>query len=162
MKHSIIRRKKQLRVLLERSNIDYNPINNSKSKMNYSFSKANRFKSAVFPEWAQRTEGPDSIYDLPDLMKKRSTSLGYGERLDFTVRRDNEVSPSPQKYNLGRGFVNNRKGKSFASSRADIRFGDPFLEVVDGIPGPGKYDLPIERLKNPITFKSKARGSFLC
>jgi hypothetical protein len=39
---------------------------------------------------------PDKIYDIPALLDKRSTSFGYGNKVDIVLKDLND----PAKYNL--------------------------------------------------------------
>ena len=55
------------------------PLNHSKSKYMYSFSKAERFPIIKGSSGFGRV-----FYDLPSMRANRSTSLGYGTKYDFT------------------------------------------------------------------------------
>ena len=56
-----------------------NPLNHSKSKYMYSFSKAQRF-----PPITNSSLGEYKFYNLPSMRTNRSTSIGYGSKYDFT------------------------------------------------------------------------------
>ena len=64
-----------------------NPINNSTSKMLYSFPKGKRFPKDNVIDLP--------FYDLPDIRSKRTTSMGYGSKSRF---EDLRKIPSPDKY----------------------------------------------------------------
>ena len=58
--------------------ISKSPINTSKSKMMYSFSKSTRFPKI------DRRGYADALYLLPEIKSKRSTTFGLGNKYDFT------------------------------------------------------------------------------
>lgn len=67
--------------------INKSPINRSKSKMIYSFSKSIRFEEI-------KSKGSKTfIYELPNVKNRRSTSLGYGKKLDFVIKHINKKAP---------------------------------------------------------------------
>ena len=55
------------------------PLNHSKSKYMYSFGKAQRF-----PPINNSFGSVYKFYNLPSVRTKRSTSIGYGTKYDFT------------------------------------------------------------------------------
>lgn len=65
----------QTHITLNPEDIRNNPMNNSTSKMLYSFSKERRFQVC------DRLDLP--FYTLPDVQEKRSTSLGFGNKTVF-------------------------------------------------------------------------------
>lgn len=67
------------------------PINNSKAKAQYSFSKADRF---VKKSHSSATD--IRFYDLPSQRSKRFTTFGIGGR-DNLMRKSN--TPDPTRYN---------------------------------------------------------------
>lgn len=85
-----------------------NPINNSTSKMLFSFPKDKRFHDQ------DRMDPP--FYNLPDIKDKRSTSLGFGLKIRF---QDSRVIPSPNRYNINGDFdrTNSKMGFSFGVGR---------------------------------------------
>ena len=53
------------------------------------------------------------------MMSKRSTSLGYGKKLELTPI---EKSPSPDKYRIESDFARNtKKGQTFGVSRCNFK-----------------------------------------
>jgi len=63
------------------------PINNSKSKHLYSFSKSIRFDEI-------KSQGSKTFtYELPTLKNRRSTSMGYGKKYDFVIKHINKKTP---------------------------------------------------------------------
>lgn len=63
------------------------PINRSKSKHTFSFSKSMRFEDLKSP--ASKT----FVYELPDLKSNRSTTMGYGKKFDFVIKHINTKTP---------------------------------------------------------------------
>jgi hypothetical protein len=61
--------------------ISKSPLNNSPSKMMYSFPKTQRF-------FYQKRPVCDTLYVCPDNKPKRSTSFGYGNKYDFTKTKN--------------------------------------------------------------------------
>ena len=60
------------------------PTNTSKSKQQYSFSKAPRF-----PLSKLNKGHTDQYYSLPNIHSTRSTNMGFGNRYDFTASQKN-------------------------------------------------------------------------
>lgn len=110
------------------SQICNSPLNNSPTKMMYSFSKASRF-----PRY-QKSLSTSAIYNLPSLRITRGTSLGYGSKYDFfKAARKN----TPGFYNIKSDFdLTNPHGPSFSFGMGR----DKMLAKKDlNTPGPGKY-----------------------
>lgn len=63
------------------------PINRSKSKHLYSFSKSIRFDDL------KNQSSKTFTYELPTLKNRRSTSLGYGKKFDFIIKHINKKVP---------------------------------------------------------------------
>ena len=106
------------------------PLNHSKSKYMYSFSKAQRF-----PPINNDYSG-NIFYNLPSMKMTRSTSIGYGTKSDFTrgaklkcpvfynYKSDfDQKNPSSPRYSFGLG--RDRMYRGFDNS----------------CPGPAKYDI---------------------
>lgn len=70
------------------SSIKNSALNNSISKMRYSFSKDSRFSE-------QRLSTDALFYNLPDVKDLRTTNLGLGNKLTFEDRR---LIPSANAY----------------------------------------------------------------
>lgn len=69
----------------------YSSIDNSPSKLKYSFPKAERFpKISIY--------GAMSIYNLPSVRNKRSTTLGYGQRYNFAPK-NSDATPACYDFN---------------------------------------------------------------
>ena len=82
------------------------PINKSKSKHTYSFSKAQRFNDL-------KNRGSKTFhYETPEVKNRRSTSMGYGKKYDFIIKHINKQTPF---YDLPSEF-NKKKPKSPAFS----------------------------------------------
>ena len=84
-------RASKVRVVNEEKN--KNPLNNSKSKAQYSFNKAERF-----PRAKHHSTANIQFYNLPSQTSKRNTTFGYGRR-SSTISGD-LTFPSPTKYNV--------------------------------------------------------------
>lgn len=114
--------------------ISKSPLNNSSSKMMYSFPKAERFTrlNKIYN---------DNLYNLPNLKSNRSTSFGYGTKYDFTQTR----KPKPPYYDIP-AIIDAKKPHSPAYTFGISReyYSKVFSKngkIIDkGIPGPGKYD----------------------
>ena len=87
-------------------------LNNSTSKMKYSFCKASRFLPTIRSEC-------DIYYDVPNFRSRRSTSFGYGNKIDLTIK---SPAPSPSRYTQPSAFDNPQKrGFSFGFGR-DVKY----------------------------------------
>lgn len=95
-------------IVVNPEDIRNNPMNNSTSKMLFSFPKDQRFHTE------QRLDPP--FYTLPDIKDKRSTSLGFGIKTCF---EDLRVIPSPNKYTINGDFdkMRSKIGFSFGVGR---------------------------------------------
>jgi len=63
------------------------PINKSKAKQTYSFSKGLRFEEI-------KLQGSKTFsYELPTMKNRRSTSMGYGKKFDFIIKHINKKTP---------------------------------------------------------------------
>ena len=75
------------------------PVNRSKSKQTYSFSKSQRFDEI-------KLRGCKTFsYEIPTMKNRRSTSMGYGKKYDFILKHINHKTPF---YDLPSEF-NNKK-----------------------------------------------------
>lgn len=128
------------------------PLNHSKSKYMYSFSKAQRFPTI------NSNYGGNNFYNLPSMRMTRSTSIGYGTKYDFT--RDAK-SKSPVFYNFKSDFDQ----KNPAGPRYSFGLGrDRMYRAFDNsCPGPAKYDIlrPFGRdgIKYTMRIKYNRSGS---
>jgi hypothetical protein len=105
------------------------PLNHSKSKYMYSFGKAQRF-----PLIGKRYEG-SFFYNLPEVRMKRSASIGYGNKYDFTL---DAKSKSPVFYNFKSDFdQKNPNGPKYSFGLGRDRMYKSFDMAG---PGPGKYN----------------------
>ena len=125
------------------------PLNHSKSKYMYSFSKAQRF-----PPISNSFGSVYKFYNLPSVRTKRSTSIGYGTKYDFTHDakskspvfynfksdfdpknpRMDRAGPGPAKYNIRKPF-----GKDAVKYSMRIKFYRSASTENFGTPGPGSY-----------------------
>ena len=106
------------------------PLNHSKSKYMYSFSKAQRFPVI------NRSYAANNFYNLPSMRMKRSTSIGYGTKYDFT--RDAK-SKSPVFYNFKSDFDPKRpNGPRYSFGLGRDRM---YRAFDNSCPGPAKYNI---------------------
>ena len=105
------------------------PLNHSKSKYMYSFGKAQRFPTIG------KKYGGSFFYNLPEVRMKRSTSIGYGNKYDFTL---DAKSKSPVFYNFKSDFdQRNPNGPKYSFGLGRDRMYKSFDMAG---PGPGKYN----------------------
>lgn len=130
-------------------------------------SESHRFPQADrFP--ALRTVGPQSYCASPSSLTAKSTSLGFGGKIDLSTfkMKDSGQFPSPNKYHLKSGFENDgKKGKSFGLSYAAYEKvyvpGNREIPIpyTKHFPGPGAYytsrDIPSNMTKMTLSPKGK-------
>ena len=105
------------------------PLNHSKSKYMYSFGKAQRFPIIG------KNYGGSFFYNLPEVRMRRTTSLGYGNKYDFTL---DAKSKSPVFYNFKSDFdQKNPNGPKYSFGLGRDRM---FKSFDMAGPGPGKYN----------------------
>jgi len=112
--------------------------NHSPTKFMYSFSKAPRFPPL------KRSGKSDMFYNLPSTKMKRTTSLGFGHKLDFTKNSGGaEFISIKRDYDKG-----NQPGLKFSFGLSREKFRKAFCpgyRIIDkDIPGPGKYNVSKE------------------
>jgi hypothetical protein len=77
--------------------IIHSPINTSKGKSTFSFSKGSRFDEI-------KLKGSKTLYyELPMMKNERYTSMGYGKKYDFVIKHINKRAPFydlPSEFNL--------------------------------------------------------------
>ena len=123
------------------------PLNHSKSKYMYSFSKAERFPIIKGSSGFGRV-----FYDLPSMRANRSTSLGYGTKYDFTK---GAKSKSPVFYNYKSDFDQNHPNGprySFGLGRENM-----YKNLDYTGPGPGKYNISVPFGKNAIKYSMRMK-----
>ena len=123
------------------------PLNHSKSKYMYSFSKAQRFPKI------ERSYGTGNIfYNLPSTRMKRSTSIGYGTKYDFTRDAKSKSSvfydyksdfdpknPNGPRFSFGLGREHMYKSLDFSG------------------PGPAKYNIRKPFGKDAIKYSMRIK-----
>ncbi|KRX06877.1 hypothetical protein PPERSA_11522 [Pseudocohnilembus persalinus] len=127
------------------------PLNNSKSKQQYSFPKSERFKDPI------RSYCAKPYYELPTVRDKRQTSLGYGKKFDFTQSQKN--TPGANQYNLKGIFEENKlknKGKTVGVGREKMAHGGIVTHNSKFIPGPGNYT--ISDTKSHISYSMRSKN----
>ncbi|CDW71854.1 UNKNOWN [Stylonychia lemnae] len=131
------------------------PLNTSKSKTLYSFTKQSRFPKASGPQQNIKfliSISCDSVYNIPTSFSKRSTSIGYGKRFGDLIRTT--VAPSPQLYNIP--STKDTKQYTFGVSRD--KFDNVYIRENPprdkSVPGPAMY-----QIKSDYTLTSAAAYS---
>ena len=125
-------------ILKSGAEISRSPLNNSKAHQMYSFPKAERFPKI------KSSDHTDAIYNLPDVRSKRTTSLGFGNKSDFTLSDKNMHS---KYYQTKRDFdKENKQGIFYTFGQPRDKYNKVYVEGHKNIdlqvPGPGKYFLP--------------------
>ena len=144
-------------------------LNLSKSKVAYSFSKAKRFQNNKLNDFKFR------FYNLPSMRSNRSTSFGYGKKINFEKLSENKCNilynlPSSfdpkfnnsPKYSFGYKISIN-KNNSFSPgpkyyTREKIGEDSPsyslgkklnqIINQKNNLPGPGSYNLEKKNSRN--------------
>jgi hypothetical protein len=126
------------------------PLNLSKAKHLYSFSKSERFSKRDF-------ESPCKVafYDIPNRLYKshREAGLGYGNKYDFTKTAGN--FPAPNTYAISRALQT--KTSTFGLGREKVALNGIIPKKLNAsdVPGPGTY--PISDGKSNIAYSMKTR-----
>lgn len=134
------------------------PLNNSRSKLTYSFSKATRFKAPA------KSQCNVICYELPPTKSKRAPSFGYGSRHRI-IRK--EQSPPPGAYNPTESLKRISKSKAFTFGISREAYKKVYVNnssCIDfSLPGPGTYPTTeyIGREGQRSTLKPKLPLSFL-
>jgi len=130
------------------SQICGSPLNNSKAKMLWSFSKQSK------EIYVKKSNCTKAFYDLPSAKSTRTAGFGYGTKSDFTKSVIN--NPPPNSYELKSDFVSQRKGYSFGLSREAMQLSGGQFVGDKNSPGPGAYDTR-ESNKTMISFSFRPR-----
>ena len=115
----------------------------------WSFPKTTRFNDG------KKVLNP-TMYTLPSILSKRTTSMGFGERKVFPVNKYG--NPSPDTYNLRTVFDMNllhSKGAKLLAKSQDFEAKKGRFK-----PGPGAYTVTKENLINNMPIKLKSRIGF--
>jgi len=125
------------------------PLNNSRSKMLFSFPKAARMTLDT------KNTCSHAFYDLPPVRATRTTNFGYGSKYDFTRGQAN--NPPPNAYSLKAEITPNaKKGFSFGLSREQMLVTGGAFVGDKTSPGPGAYDVR-ETNKVSLAFSFRPR-----
>lgn len=125
------------------------PLNGSKAKMLYTFSKSSK------DIYVKKSDCEKAFYDLPAVRDTRTAGFGYGTKLDFTKSVTN--NPPPNAYDIKSNFeVPKKKGFSFGLSReAMAATGSQFVGEKKS-PGPAAYDVR-ETNKSKLSYSFRPR-----
>ena len=125
-----------------------NILNNSISKMMYSFPKSPRFPPL------KRSSYSYTFYNIPSTLSNRSTSLGYGNKTDFTKMKKFGGEYPEIKRDFDKGT---KLGPlfSFGMSRSQV-YCSTNIPLGRDAPGPGAYKP--KKLKNSPSYS--LRGKF--
>ena len=107
----------------------------------FAFPKSDRFGSSY------KKPLVDSQYDLKDTHFIRATSIGYGNKIDFTSNLLKN-SPAPNTYNLGSTL--NLKAGITIKSKWQINTNE---DEKRKMPGPSDYKVTSKRTTLPVTLK---------
>lgn len=133
------------------------PLNHSKSKELYSFSKAERFEDP-----SKRYTCKTAFYDINSAFYNRSRafSLKTGHRMNF-LKCDKDI-PAPNKYMVRNYSVNNNsknKGFSFGSSREKAKTLAALVQKEQcKVPGPGSYHLKRNLPEKNFSFRLRTKA----
>ena len=116
--------------------ISNSPLNHSKSKMMYSFGKAERFPKIKSSGYS------NNFYNLPEVRMTRYTTLGKGNKYDFTA---GAKSKSPVFYNSQSDFDQSHPhSPRYTFGLGRDKFTKAYCEGTKyfdkDVPGPGKYN----------------------
>jgi hypothetical protein len=125
------------------------PLNISKAKMLYTFSKGSK------EIYVKQSECNKAFYDLPEVRASRTAAFGYGTKYDFT--KSAVANPSPNAYELKSTFEpQKKKGFSFGLSREVMAVTGGQYVGEKKSPGPGAYDVR-ESNKTKISYSFRPR-----
>jgi hypothetical protein len=124
------------------------PLNNSVSKQQFSFPKQARFADYAPKQWCSQ-----SFYDLPSTKNVRTTSLGYGNKYDFTSGV--AANPAPNNYNPNTTIADEVKNKHFTFGQRTMKDSPVDVSRTKFIPGPGAYDVESTLKKTGVTIASR-------
>ena len=142
-------------ILKSKIEISRSPINDSVSKQMYSFPKAERF-----PKLSKNNGRTDQYYSLPNIHSIRYTTLGYGQRSDFTASQKGINSKFYGNYSDFDPHHSHGPKFSFANGREKYEkvFIEGSIPNDKNVPGPGKYFLPKPFGYDGIKFSMKGRN----
>ena len=142
-------------ILKSKIEISRSPINDSVSKQMYSFPKAERF-----PKLSKNNGRTDQYYSLPNIHSIRYTTLGYGQRSDFTASQKGINSKFYGNYSDFDPLHPHGPKFSFANGREKYEkvFIEGSIPNDKNVPGPGKYFLPKPFGYDGIKFSMKGRN----
>ena len=140
--------------------VNHNAQNNSSSKQMYSFPKAKRFF-----EFRSFTTRNQEIYNIPNTLSHRATSLGFGKKYDITLLNDNKqrLKIKAPYYNISHVRVSsmpNAPRYTFGESRekyAKCMIDNPPIIPCVTSPGPAVYNVRDKAGKNAPKYSFRER-----
>lgn len=80
------------------------------------------------------------LYELPSTRSMRSTTFGYGDKVDLGKR--NFICPSPDRYKLNNSDFqsNSKNGISMGHGRSEVKANDVFHQHLKHSPEPCSYN----------------------
>ena len=143
----------QVPTLLTDSNpaqICASPLNLSKAKQLFAFSKSERFPNRNFTSPCQV-----AFYDVPKhlYMSSREAGLGKGTKFDFTKTAGN--FPGAGTYNISRGLKTNTSSFGLGREKVALNGIIPKKLYATDTPGPGNY--PIDHKKSNIAYSMRKK-----
>lgn len=132
--------------LVTSDSIRNNQLNSSTAKNSFLFSKEERFRVPASKYNCSYCSCPVAFYEYPHYLSKRKTSLGYGEKSDFT--HSSVVSPAANSYQIESDFKKDgKRGQTFGVAREVLlrwtqKSPENGIIVKDVLkfPGPGQYE----------------------
>ena len=146
--------------------ISHSPLNTSRSKQLFSFSKAPRFADCQKRLYflINNIFSCDNFYDIPSSRMKRATSFGYGNRC--LISR-NGVSPPPNQYKLPASFdTKTLAGLRYTFGTAREAYAKVYMKANPpkdpAVPGPGTYNVRSAPGKDTSKYSFRPKTSNNC
>ena len=142
--------------------ISRSQVNNSLTKQMYSFPKAARFP--IQKEWKEpkdnKTGKTDQYYTLPEVRSKRTTTMGYGNRVDFTL---SQKGVNTKFYSFPTDFDPvHPHGPRYSMANGRERYKRVYVEGQHpddpNVPGAGKYFMPKPFGMDGLKFTMRGRN----
>ena len=131
-------------ILLNKNQIPVVHSTIGKDSVQWSFSRARRFKNKTMSQCPE-------FLELPSTLEKRSTTFGFGKRWQPRNPKGNDA-PSPDKYSIPSCFDLEKRGPLLCGNQRDYQ-----IQPRSNTPGPGAYDIVTTICKDgpKFSFRSK-------